>query len=275
MAKLAVLSGILLLIFVGSVSAEASFTGFDHTLEEVTVYDSSRIENLSVDEFDVDAKSVDVYKSYRFDVSSDSSLLAEIELVVNNSWIQKMYSEDKDIAVFSGPYLEYSGMEELESRDDITRFRSTVDLSSETVVIGARNNLLDNLEIAKNPEETKCAPFLRPPENFTEVSSCDGQLESSLFDKAAESGLKPVITFIVALIGFGGLYLYISELRDDHTEEEVEELTEELINDMETGEIPKDEELLNKLKEANEKAYQGDYSEASELLAEVKSEIQR
>ncbi len=137
--------------------------------------------------------------------------------------------------------------------------------------VAGKKGLQEDYTLAHNADNEFCGMYYDPPSNYTQVQSCNEGVIAAAISGLQSNAIKKVIGLITALLGIG-FTLYIRKYRERKS---IEKATEEILTDVENGEINVDSQTLEKLEEINNKAYNGDYDEANKLLQELKSDFDK
>lgn len=223
-----------------------------------------------------------VYQGYRISVDGDLHR-SRIEFSAEE-WMNRNNFTLNEMAVFSGPGLRYSGVH-----------RSGNGLASsfqpeDRLFIGGTHKVGEMTYTARSAES--CGLHHVSGKNLTAVEKCtiqkswgtnEGGLQTDTEKKFIDGSISktfeiirdrellliagPVVLILILVL----LVLYMK--RGNSDVDRIKEITEEVIQEMENGELKKDENLLKDLEEANELAYNSEYEKANEKIEEVLDEL--
>ncbi len=149
-------------------------------------------------------------------------------------------------------------------------------------------HIYHNYTQAINPSETVCTLYWKPNSSFQNVSACNqtlinqnnsNELENSTDSSFISEELKNYIfnglQLLLLILFIFGLALLIpgliTKLRDTKggSVQEVDRKSNEIIEKIRSGRIPKNEDNLEKLNRANQEAYNDNYEKALSLLDSI------
>lgn len=230
----------------------------------------SRSVSINISSSERKFDSLETYSSYRIDIKGNNVI--SMKLVMNKSslrsWADQKGIEIDDLSIIT----EDKAVIDIKSGSNYSADIIISDESATVSVVGG-DDISGGYQLAVNPDKSVCRIYWNPEPNYTAVDSCEGQIATGtpfLGLSIMDIGLSIISVILISSLAV----LMIRERRKRSDEEDIEATTDEIIHKMENGDIPKDQELLLKLKEANERAFKNQYEEASEILEEVKAELE-
>ena len=272
---------LILLLFPLSASQGLIYTGnIDPSSEFIKVQDggiegfypnfSSENATLNISVVERDIHGLEVYRSYYLNASNANQIVLEIVLQHQGfeNWTQRKDFEYEEYQIITGNRAVIN----LNETNGMYKGNIAIPSNSSVIYIAGTEDFYRGYQTAVNPDLNFCSRYWRPPENYIRVDNCKEQLDQGFN--------LPNLDWIDILKTLGSLTLvllsvliYQRKKREDRREKEIEEMTTEIIDKMESGQLGSDKEMLQKLENINEKAYNGKYGEASKLLKEVKNEL--
>jgi hypothetical protein len=232
------------------------------------IYVSDENTELNISHYDSNRDELEIFNSYKIRSSKD---VIDFEIKFNRSqfiaWQNRHGFEfyDYDIIVDSKEVINLD--------NESGSYSSDIILPKDKAVIhvAGKKGLQEDYTLAHNADNEFCGMYYDPPSNYTQVQSCNEGVIAAAISGLQSNAIKKVIGLITALLGIG-FTLYIRKYRERKS---IEKATEEILTDVENGEINVDSQTLEKLEEINNKAYNGDYDEANKLLQELKSDFDK
>jgi hypothetical protein len=235
-------------------------------ISEIYVPDSDT--DLNISRYESSRDDLEIFNSYRIRSSED---IIDVEIKFNRS----QFTAWRDRHGFE--FYEYDIIadtnEVINLGNESGSYSAQIILPRDEAVIhvAGKKGLQDDYTLAYNGESEFCGMYYNPPSNYTQVQSCNDGAIDGVISGLQSNAMKIVIGLIIALLGIG-LTLYIRKYRERKS---IENATEEILADVENGNINVDSQSLEKLEKINNKAYNGDYDEANKLLQELKSDLDR
>lgn len=236
-----------------------ALTGFRPNFERDNV-------SLEISEIDRNLSGLKVYKSYRIKAENSNlmSLLLFLEGKGFESWVSMTDLEGYYSVITDSNSVIYINNSSEGYSADITSLEPEI-----IVHIAGADNINENFSYAVNPERTNCGVYWNPPANHSKVENCRGVFEDSY--SVTDNLTDKILTILVIIALFPLLTIIYKRYENDSRD--LVEKSSEIIDKMESGQIPKDKSLLRKLEKANENALNGENDKASELLNEVESQL--
>jgi hypothetical protein len=235
-------------------------------ISEIYVSDDST--ELNISRYDSSRDELEIFNSYRIRSSED---VIDVEIKFNRS--QFIAWRDRHGFEFYDYDIIADRKEVINLGNESGSFSSQIILPRDKAVIhvAGKKGLQDDYTLAYNDDSEFCGMYYDPPSKYTRVQSCNEGVIAGAISGLQSNAMKIVIGLITALLGIG-LTLYIRKYRERKS---IENATEEILTDVENGNINVDSQSLEKLEEINNEAYNGDYDEANKLLQELKSDLDR
>ncbi|MEF8880416.1 MAG: hypothetical protein V5A72_01125 [Candidatus Nanohaloarchaea archaeon] len=224
--------------------------------------------NLTISESDQAVNSLENYRAYHFKVEGTPGI--SLRLILEKSEIEKWVTQNEFEMDNFVLLTDQNAVMNINTSEDRYSGNLLVPKRESVVYIAGAHNISEGYQWAVNPESTYCGLYWKPESNYNIVDNCIGELKTGVgYFGLPKNYIISAIGLIFLLIV---LVLYYRK-REASEYGDIETITEQITEEMRTGDIPMDKELLLKLEQANEKAYNNQYEEASKLLAEVKSEL--
>jgi hypothetical protein len=235
-------------------------------ISEIYVSDDST--ELNISRYDSSRDELEIFNSYRIRSSED---VIDVEIKFNRS--QFIAWRDRHGFEFYDYDIIADRKEVIDLGNESGSYSSQIILPRDKAVIhvAGKKGLQEDYTLAHNSDNEFCGMYYDPPSNYTRVQSCNEGVIAGAISGLQLNAIKIVIGLITALLGIG-FTLYISKYRERKS---IENATEEILTDVENGEINVNSQTLEKLEEINNKAYNGDYDEANKLLQELKSDLDK
>lgn len=196
---------VLLLLFLSAFGASPpSATGTDPGFDTLQLegFDRGKIQQIGEDQVSIDQPEIEIYRAYYVNTSDQNPEYANVSFIVNKTWVDKAKSQDQDIFILSGPYLELHNVEIASSDDHYIVYSSNkMKIQKGKLILAKHENIWSYVDFKTDSE--KCGPFLDPEENLTKVKDCrysDGSMVSSVIAYSSSLG-SPAISFFSTEFG--------------------------------------------------------------------------
>jgi len=225
-------------------------------------------------------KRYQTYKSYKLDVKGGELSYIRFILDMDGFFNNSKYHGGNS-RVVSGENLASFDIDSIDNEKK-SLYESYIPNPNKNIAIVGKENIGDNEVFAVNPEKTLCADFLNVNSSFNRVEDCEGKLskQNLLIENLGEVFpvkilfLMLIFTVILILAKLGKTKISNNIIKHHNKDiQQIDNLTSNIIEKMQNGEIKKNKEVLKYLMKANKLAQENRYKEANRMIKNIKKQF--